>query len=66
VNMVDDCGCIWNCTLQYESRPHPHFMIGGGWTRMVKARRFKEGDRVIIGAPYFGGNDKLFVIVYRY
>jgi len=41
-------------------------MIGGGWTRMVKARRFKEGDRVIIGAPYFGGNDKLFVIVYRY
>jgi hypothetical protein len=65
LSIVDECGCIWNCTLQFEEGPHPHFIVGGGWSIMAKGRRFKAGYRVILGAPYFGRNEKLFVVVYR-
>jgi hypothetical protein len=66
LSLVDECGCIWDCTLQFVTRPHAHFKIGGGWNRMVKARRLKDGDSVVIGAPYIGVNEKLFFFVVCY
>jgi hypothetical protein len=36
LSIVDECGCIWNCTLQFEEGPHPHFIIGGGWNNMAR------------------------------
>jgi len=35
VDMVDENGNIWNCTLEFSETPHDHFKIGGGWGRMV-------------------------------
>jgi len=37
LHLVDECGCIWNRTLEYGTRPHPHFKIGvagTGWSRL--------------------------------
>jgi hypothetical protein len=61
IGLVDDNGNLWDCTLQFSMTPHPNFKIGGGWDRMVKARRIKEGARVVVGAPAVGMNLTLFV-----
>lgn len=66
LKLVDECGNIWNCTLQFERKPDPHFKIGGGWNRMIKARGLQNGVRVIIGAPFVGMNEKIFFSVVHY
>jgi hypothetical protein len=42
LKLVDECGNIWNCTLQFERKPDPYFKIGGGWNRMIKARGLQD------------------------
>jgi hypothetical protein len=51
IKMIDDYGNLWFCTLVYEDN---NFKLGGGWKRMVVARRFRQGLRVIVGAPEAG------------
>jgi hypothetical protein len=65
IDMVDENGNIWNCTLNFSMDPAPNFKIGGGWELMVKARRFTEGARVVIGAPAICMNLTLYLCVIR-
>jgi hypothetical protein len=65
VRMVDECGNLWKCTVMFENDPCPHFKIGGGWKRMAVARRFRQGIRVVIGAPHAGNNDTLYFKIIR-
>lgn len=65
VLLIDDCGNKWNCITIYGTRPYNHLKIGGGWKRMVDARRIKVGTNIKIGAPYAGNNDKIYLIVKR-
>jgi hypothetical protein len=65
IDVVDENGNIWNCTLSFSMDPAPNFKIGGGWELMVKARRFTEGARVVIGAPAIGLNLTLYFCVIR-
>jgi len=47
--LLDDCGNIWNCITIFGTRPHHHIKLGGGWKRMVDARRLEEGVLVKVG-----------------
>lgn len=66
LKLVDECGNIWACTIQYVRGRDAHFRVGGGWNRMVKARGLGDGVRIIVGAPYVGRNEKLFFSVVMY
>jgi hypothetical protein len=61
--LIDECGNQWECTLLFGRRPCLHFDIGGGFNRMVMARRLCEGGHVMVGAPVLGSNAKLFLRV---
>jgi len=65
LTMLDDCGNTWNCITIFGTRPHHHIKLGGGWKRMVLARRLKEGDMVKVGFPHAGKNDTIFIQVKR-
>jgi len=65
VDMHDENGNIWNCTLNFSLDPTPNFKIGGGWELMVKARRIAEGAKVVVGAPSIGMNLTLYFCVIR-
>jgi hypothetical protein len=56
LNMVDECGNLWECTLIFERCSYLQFKIGGGFNRMVLARRLGEGSHVMVGAPIVGSN----------
>jgi len=43
----------------------PHFIIGGGWKRLVMARRLRQGSRLVLGAPMAGKNTTLYLRVIR-
>ena len=47
------------------TRPYNHLTIGGGWKHMVQARRISVGTKIMLGAPYAGNNDKIYLIVKR-
>lgn len=66
IGLVDDNGNLWDCTLQVSMTPHQNFKIGGGWDRMVKARKIKEGACVVVGAPAVGMNLTLFITWIRH
>jgi len=65
LNMVDEHGNIWSCTLKFLHGNNAHFEIGGRWNTMIKARRLKEGARVVIGAPGVGMNGTVYFVVIR-
>lgn len=48
--MVDECGNQWECSSLFGRRPFLHFIIGGGFNRLVMARRLCEGSHVMVGA----------------
>ncbi|KEH33753.1 hypothetical protein MTR_3g452180 [Medicago truncatula] len=66
INLVDECGNKWMCTVVYGTRPYKHFKIGGGWKRMVDARGLGIGCIVKLGAPADGSNQKLYFKVIRH
>ncbi|KEH19197.1 hypothetical protein MtrunA17_Chr8g0359311 [Medicago truncatula] len=66
LKLVDDCGNKWDCTLIFDSRPYPHFPVGGGFHRMILARRLRDGCHVMVGAPGVGSNDTLYFRIVRY
>ena len=57
------CGNKWKCMTIYGTRPYNHLKIGGGWKRMVEARRISIGTNIKLGAPAAGDNDKLYLVV---
>lgn len=65
LNLVDERGNRWSCTLEFVPGNDAHFNIGGEWSRMVMARRLKAGSRVLIGAPRVGMNATIFFAVIR-
>ncbi|AES59453.1 transmembrane protein, putative [Medicago truncatula] len=65
IDLVDENGNVWNCSLQFSETPYADFKIGGGWERLVQARRIKEGACVVVGAPGVGMNLTLFFCVIR-
>jgi hypothetical protein len=65
LTMIDDCGNKWNCITIFGSRPHHHVKLGGGWKRMVQARRLDEGVMVKVGFPHAGMNDTIYIQVKR-
>lgn len=50
-NQYDECGNQWECSSLFGRRPFLHFIIGGGFNRLVMARRLCEGSHVMVGAP---------------
>lgn len=60
LRLVDECGNLWECSLPFGRFPFPHFDIGGGFKRMVMARRIGEGSHVMVGAPVVGSNATMF------
>jgi hypothetical protein len=64
--MVDECGNKWMCSLVYGTRSYEHFKIGGGWKRMVDARRLCRGAHVMVGTPTAGDNKTIYFRVIRY
>jgi len=52
---------IWN----QATSPHHHIKLGGGWKRMVHARRLEEGVMVKVGFPHAGINDIIYIQVKR-
>jgi len=66
VDLVDENGNLWNCSLQFSETPYAHFRIGGDWERMVPARRIREGASVMVGAPAVGMNLTLYFCVIRH
>jgi hypothetical protein len=65
VKVVDDNGNIWGCTLMYRTDDGGSFKIGGGWKRMVLARRLRQGSKILLGAPVAGKNEVLYLRVIR-
>ena len=65
VVVIDDCGNTWKCIAVYATRPNTHIRIGGGWGRMVDARRLSIGDKIKIGVPNAGKNEKIYLTVTR-
>lgn len=65
LNLVDERGNRWTCTLLYVPGNDAHFNIGGGWSIMVKGRGLKAGARVVIGAPGVGMNATIYFAVIR-
>jgi hypothetical protein len=65
IDLVDENGNVWNCSLLFSETPYANFKIGGGWERMVQARRINEGARVVVGAPGVGLNLTLFFCIIR-
>jgi len=63
LNVVDDNGNVWACTLMFGIDDGPHFIIGGGWKRMVMARRLRQGSHFMLGAPVAGKNRTLYLRV---
>jgi len=63
--MIDDCGNKWNCIAIFGSRPYRHIKLGGGWKRMVLARRLEEGVMVKVGFPLACMNDTIYIQVKR-
>ncbi|XP_024636431.1 ATP-dependent DNA helicase PIF1 [Medicago truncatula] len=47
VNIIDDCGNLWVCELNFVTFPYEHFKIGRRWNRFVEARRLREGVKII-------------------
>ncbi|KEH36616.1 PIF1-like helicase [Medicago truncatula] len=46
VNIIDDCGNLWVCELNFATFPYEHFKIGRRWNRFVEARRLREGVKI--------------------
>lgn len=65
LGIVDECGNLWQCDLVFETRPYTHFIVGGGFSIMLLARRLCEGTHVMVGAPEVGSNHTLFFRVIR-
>jgi len=65
LTMIDDCGNKWNCITIFGSSPHHHIKLGGGWKRMVLARRLEEGVMVKVGFPLAEMNDIIYIQVKR-
>jgi hypothetical protein len=65
LTMIDDCGNKWNCITVFGTRPHHHIKLGGGWKRMVQARKLEEGVMVKVGFPHAGMNDTIYIQVKR-
>jgi len=65
IRLVDEHGNRWNCTIQFVPGNDPHFLIGVGWNKMLKARGLKDGARVVLGAPGIGSNDTVYFNVIR-
>jgi len=63
--MIDDCGNKWNYITIFETRPHNHIKLGGGWKRMVQARRLGKCVMVKVGFPHAGMNDIIYIQVKR-
>jgi len=61
--MIDDCGNKWNCITIFGTMPHHHIKLGGGWKRMVQARRFEEGVMVKVGFPHSGMTNTIYIQV---
>jgi hypothetical protein len=61
LNILDDNGNIWGCTLMVGNDDGLHFTIGGGWKRMVMARRLRQGSCIMLGAPVAGNNTTLYL-----
>ena len=62
MELVDECGNIWECMLIYCRRPYAHFNVGGAFKRMVEARRILEGCHIMVGAPEVRPNEKIFFL----
>lgn len=60
VELVDECGNIWECMLIYCRHPYAHFKVGGAFKRMVEARRILEGCHIMVGTLEVRPNEKLF------
>lgn len=65
LKIVDDNGNVWGCTLMFATDGGPHFIIGGGWKRLVMARRLRQGSRLVLGAPMARSNTTLYLCVIR-
>lgn len=66
LNVLDDNGNVWGCTLMVGNDEGPPFTIGGGWKRMVMARRLRQGSRIMLGAPMAGNNTTIYLRVIRH
>jgi len=42
LEIVNDNGNMWGCTLMYDNIDYAHFKIGDGWKRMVVARNLRQ------------------------
>jgi len=65
LTMIDDCGNKWNCITIFGSRPHQHIKLGGGWKRIVLARRLEEGVMVKVEFLHACMNDTIYIQVKR-
>ena len=65
LTMIDDCENKWSCITIFGSRPHHHIKLGGGWKRMVDARRIEVGAIVKVGFPHADKNDTIYIYVKR-
>jgi len=63
LTMIGDCGNKWNCITIFGTMPHHHIKLGGGWKRMVQARRLEEGVMVKVGFSHTGMNDTIYIQV---
>jgi hypothetical protein len=60
LKLVDDSGNKWDCTVIFYTSPYLYFKVGGGFSRMLLARRLKDGCHIMVGAPVVGSNGTLF------
>jgi len=63
LEIVDDNGNVWGCTLMYDNTDYAHFKIGGGWKRMVLSHNLRQGSCILLGAPVAGKNKTLYLRV---
>jgi len=67
MDILDNCGNIWECELTFATIPYEHFKIGGRWKRFVEARRLREGVKIRLGAPMVGTHDTIYLdVVYNW
>jgi hypothetical protein len=61
VNLVDDMGFQWKCTVEYVPPPSDNVKIGGEWLNFMKTRKYKQGTYLMFGTRRLGRAWELFV-----